>query len=253
MSQKRGLAVFFGCAIALAVAYVATYPRFHPQPAAAAAVANAPALASAALALTSELPALPASGPLSWARLTPQQRVALAPFENQWDSFSDARKRKWLKIAARFSKMTPEAQKRLQERMAEWARMTPEERRVARENYQVSKDLPEQAREKAWKAYQQLSPEQKEKLAAAERRRRPTVVSAPPTGKSDRDISRLVNAHDRHPASAPVAMNAAPPAVPASAPAAPAPASTLVIPGIIAPVTPTPVSPSEAPSIFNGS
>jgi hypothetical protein len=247
VSQKRGLAVFFGSVIALVIAYAATYPRFHPQPA-AVAVASAPALASAALALTNEFPALPSQSPLSWARLSPAQRVALAPFENQWDAFSDARKRKWLKIAARFSKLSPDAQKRLHERMAEWVTMTPEERRVARENYQASKDLPAQAREKAWKAYQQLPEEQKEKLALAERRRKPTVVSAPPTGKTDRDINRLVNAHDR-PASAP---GATPPSL-ASAPAsAPAPAS--VTPGAtVVPATPIPVSPSEAPSIFNGS
>nr|WP_156530049.1 DUF3106 domain-containing protein [Burkholderia thailandensis] len=243
------MAVFFGCVIALVVAYAATYPRFHPQPAAVTA-ASAPAIAPAASALSTDFPPLPPSSPLSWARLTPQQHIALAPFANQWDSFSDERKRKWLKIAARFPKMSPEAQKRLQERMTEWVRMTPEQRRVARENYLVSKDLSAQAREKAWKAYQQLSPEQKEKLAAAERRRRPTVVSAPPTGKTDRDINRLVNAHGRHPASAPAA-SIAPPA--ASAPAAaPVPASPATTGAATLPA-PTPVSPSEAPSLFNGS
>ncbi|AOJ69490.1 MULTISPECIES: DUF3106 domain-containing protein [Burkholderia] len=250
MSQKRGLAVFFGCVIALVVAYAATYPRFHPQPAAVAA-ASAPAIASAASALSTDFPPLPPSSPLSWARLTPQQHVALAPFANQWDSFSDERKRKWLKIAARFPKMSPEAQKRLQERMTEWVRMTPEQRRVARENYLVSKDLlSAQAREKAWTAYQQLSPEQKEKLAAAERRRRPTVVSAPPTGKTDRDINRLVNAHDRHPASA-SAASTAPPA--ASGPAATPAAASTTTGAVTPPAAPTPVSPSEAPSLFNGS
>ncbi|POM22017.1 hypothetical protein CSX04_03472 [Burkholderia cepacia] len=78
MSQKRGLAVFFGCVIAIAVSYVATYPRFHPAPATPTAAANSPAApASAATGLTTELPPLPlplpaASGPLSWARLTPR-------------------------------------------------------------------------------------------------------------------------------------------------------------------------------------
>ncbi|MBN3793309.1 DUF3106 domain-containing protein, partial [Burkholderia sp. Ac-20353] len=200
MSQKHGLAVFFGCVIAIAVAYVATYSRFHPEPAAVAAATGAPAIASAAIALTTDLAPLPAAnGPLSWARLSPAQHVALAPFASQWDSFSDARKRKWLKIAARFPKMTPDAQKRLQERMTEWVGMTPDERRVARENYQVAKGLSAQARERAWKAYQQLPEEQKERLAAAERRRRPSVVSAPPAGKGDRDVRRLVNTHE-HPA-----------------------------------------------------
>jgi len=243
VSQKRGLAVFFGCVIAVAVAYAATYSRFHPQPATTTATAStpAPALVSADAALTADLTQLPATGggPMSWARLTPAQRVALAPFADQWDAFSDARKRKWLKIAARFPKMTLNEQKRLQERMAEWARMTPEQRRVARENYQVAKDLSAQARERAWNAYQQLPAEQKERLAAAERRRRPTVVSAPPTGKADRDISRLVNAHDR-PGSATA------PAQPTSnAAAAPAAASPAAVP----PPAPLP----GTSSMFNGS
>ncbi|KVP56129.1 DUF3106 domain-containing protein [Burkholderia ubonensis] len=251
MSQKRGLAVFFGCVIAIAVAYVATYPRFHPQPEAVAVATNAPALASAAIALTADLAPLPAAaGPLSWARLTPAQHAALAPFADQWDSFSDARKRKWLKIAARYPKMTPDAQKRLQERMAEWVRMTPEQRRVARENYQTTKDLSAQARERAWKAYQQLPAEQKERLAAAERRRRPTVVSAPPTGKGDRDVRRLVNAHE-HPASGASVVLPAPPA-PSSAAAPPVVASAT---SGAAPTTaaPAPVSPADAPSLFKGS
>ncbi|KAB0630855.1 DUF3106 domain-containing protein, partial [Burkholderia territorii] len=159
---------------------------------------------SAAAGQTTELVPLPlplpaANGPLSWARLTPAQRAALAPFADQWDGFSDARKRKWLKIASRFAKLTPDEQKHLQDRMSEWARMTPEQRRVARENYQSAKELSAQARERAWKAYQQLPEEQKQRLAATERRRRPSVVSAPPA-VADRDVRRLVNSHE-HPAS----------------------------------------------------
>ncbi|MGS0895497.1 DUF3106 domain-containing protein [Burkholderia stagnalis] len=252
MSQKRGLAVFFGCVIAIAVAYVATYPRFHPAPEAAAPAANSapgvPAAASAAVAPINELAPLPlpaAAGPLSWARLTPAQHTALAPFADQWDGFSDARKRKWLKIAARFPKMTPDVQKRLQERMTEWARMTPEQRRVARENYQSAKELSAQARERAWKAYQQLPDDQKARLAAAERRRRPSVVSAPPT-VADRDVRRLVNAHD-HSASSPAAVPA-----PAST-GAPAPVPASAAAGAATAPTVTPVSPADAPSLFKGS
>ena len=248
MNQKRGLAVFFGCMIAIAVTYAATYSRFHPQPAAIAAATNgAPVLGSAAIALTADLASLPAAGgPLSWARLTTAQHVALAPFADQWDAFSDARKRKWLKIAARFPKMTPDAQNRLHERMTEWVGMTPEQRRVARENYQVAKDLSAQARERAWRAYQQLPAEQKERLAAAERRRRPTVVSAPPSGKADRDVSRLVNAHN-HPAG--TTKTAA--GQPASGSVAAPPAVASSTAG--APAAPTPASPADTSSLFKGS
>ncbi|KFG94023.1 membrane protein [Burkholderia paludis] len=251
MSQKRGLAVFFGCVIAIAVSYVATYSRFHPPPATTAVAANSPATpASAATGLTTELPPLPlpaATGPLSWARLTPAQHAALAPFADQWDGFSDARKRKWLKIASRFSKLTPDDQKRLQERMTEWAKMTPEQRRVARENYQSAKELSAQARERAWKAYQQLPEEQKERLAAAERRRRPSVVSAPPT-VADRDVRRLVNSHE-HPASGAAAVPA-----PASAGAAAQPVPASATSGAASvPAAVSPVSPADAPSLFKGS
>ena len=39
MSYKRGLAVVIGCVVAAVVSYVATYPRFHPEPAGETAAA----------------------------------------------------------------------------------------------------------------------------------------------------------------------------------------------------------------------
>ncbi|MBP0595215.1 DUF3106 domain-containing protein [Paraburkholderia sp. LEh10] len=256
MSYKRGLAVVSGCVIAALVSFAATYPRFYPTPAPAAApVGSAPAKAAAAPALTVDLPGLPSStSPLAWAKLTNAEHVALAPFASQWDSFSDERKRKWLKIASRYPKMTPEAQKILHERMTEWVHMTPEQRRVARENYQVSKELPREARQNAWKAYQQLPEEQKQKLAQSEHKRRPTVVSAPPTGKTEiKDINRLVNGKDRL-ASVPVPPPTAGASAGVSGGTAPAPgAPGIPATGSFVPATPTPVAPSDAPSIFNGS
>jgi len=252
VSYKRGLAVVFGCAIAALVSFAATYPRFYPSPStvsAPAAGGNATAKVPAPT-LAVDLPSLSDSNsPLAWARLSAAEHVALAPFAGEWDSFSDERKRKWIKIASRYPKLSPDAQKRLHDRMTEWVRMTPDQRRVARENYQVSKELPRETRQNAWKAYQQLPEEQKERLAASERKRRPSVVSAPPSGKTEiKGLDRLVNARD-HGASGAAAASAA-----AAAPL-PSPAATPAIPaaGSFVPATPLPVSPSEAPSIFNGS
>jgi hypothetical protein len=93
--------------------------------------------------------------------------------------------------------MSPEAQKRLHDRMSEWVRMTPEQRRTARENYQLSKQVPVEQRENAWNEYQQLPDDQKKTLAAAEKRnRRPTVVTAPPTGGKPelKDLNRSLHA-----------------------------------------------------------
>ncbi|RFU43818.1 DUF3106 domain-containing protein [Paraburkholderia sp. DHOC27] len=250
MSYKRGLAVVSGCAIAALVSFAATYPRFYPNPVSAPAVnagPGTPAKLAAPVAGT-DVPGTPVS-PLSWARLTDAQRVALAPFAAQWDTFSDERKRRWIKIASRYSKMTLEQQKGLHERMTEWVHLTPDQRRVARENYQVSKELPREARQKAWKAYQQLPEEQKERLAATERKRRPTVVSAPPSGKTElKDINRLVNARD-HGASGVVAAAETASTPGAAMPVAPAvPSAASVVPA-----TPIPVSPHDAPSLYKGS
>jgi uncharacterized protein DUF3106 len=273
VNYKRGLAVVSGCVIAAVVAFAATYPRFHP-PTPAHTAAGTPASATPAAskpvapALAVEIPGLQNNSPLAWARLTNAERIALAPFAAQWDSFSDERKRKWLKIAARYPKMSAEAQKRLHEQMAEWVKMTPEQRRIARENYQISKGLSRETRQNAWKAYQLLPEEQKERLAASEHKRRPTVVSAPPSGKSElKDINRLVNGKER-PASgaagkpspgasgvsggpgnsgAPAALASA--AVAASQPGMPAIPSA----ASFVPATPTPVSPADAPAAFHGS
>jgi hypothetical protein len=248
VSYKRGLAVVFGCAIAALVSFAATYPRFYPSASTVAAPAAAAPAKVAAPALGVDLPGLPSTSPLSWSRLTNAERVTLAPFASVWDTFSDERKRKWIKIASRYSKLTPEQQKGLQDRMTEWVRLTPEQRRVARENYQVSKEVSREARQKAWKAYQQLPEEQKERLAASERKHRPTVVSAPPSGRTElKDIERLVNARE-HTASG-VLATASASGTGAALPVAPAvPASATV-----APTIPLPVTPREAPSIYNGS
>ncbi|TDV12122.1 DUF3106 domain-containing protein [Paraburkholderia caballeronis] len=239
MSYKRGLAVVIGCVVAAAVSLAATWPRFHPAaPAGAIVSAGVPAKAPPGPSIVADFGPLPnRDNPLSWARLTDSQRAALAPFATEWDQFSDQRRRKWLRIASRYPKMSADAQKRLHERMTEWVLMTPEQRRVARENYQVSKDLPAQARKKAWTAYQQLSDEQKARLAASERRRRPTVVSVPPTGKSEmRDIDRLVNERER------AAAQHAPGGASTPNAAASTPAT-----GSVAPATPAPVTPILLP------
>ncbi|WP_322043020.1 DUF3106 domain-containing protein [Paraburkholderia sp. J67] len=275
MSYKRGLAVVIGCVVTALVSYAATYPRFHPEPSAPDTAAAAAPVQGQASASDAAAPAVlaPAPGndnadnPLSWARLTDVQRTALAPFASEWDTFSDARKRKWLRIAARYPKMTPDLQKRLQDRMTEWVRMTPEQRRVARENYQVSKELPPQARQRAWKAYQALSEDQKEKLAASERKRR-TVVSAPPSGnKSEiRDIERLVNEREHRARARTAAGASVPPGAPAPAapgqpgtsgqlaePPATAMSASIPAAGSFEPAIPIPVSPAEAPAAFKGS
>ena len=109
-------------------------------------------------------PPIESTGP-SWQALSSQQRATLAPLQNDWASIDGPRKTKWLDIAARYPKLPPSEQERLQARMTEWARMTPSERGRARLNYQEAKQLPNRERQDKWQAYQALPEDQRKALA----------------------------------------------------------------------------------------
>ena len=118
----------------------------------------------------------------AWHTLTPRQQNILHPLRPEWNNLSDLNRSKWLKIAERYPKLKKDQQQRLQERMRDWVALTPQQRRIARENYQISKQLSAEKKAEAWQDYQQLSDEQKRKLAAAGRATKPsTAVSALPS------------------------------------------------------------------------
>ena len=120
-----------------------------------------------------------------WTELNPAQQQALAPLAADWDRLDGARKKKWIELTKRYASLTPEQQARMQERMREWIKLTPEERRVARESYSRAKKLEPDQKSAQWQEYQQLSDEQKKKLAdeAVARKR---VTNLPPAA-SDKD------------------------------------------------------------------
>jgi hypothetical protein len=127
---------------------------------------SAPAMISPPASQNS-VPGASASNRLAWRNLSAQQQQALAPLASEWDSMENPRRQKWLQIAGRFSKMKPEEQQRTQENMREWVKLTPEQRRIVRENHARANKLNASQKSAAWKQYQQLSAEQKKKLAAA--------------------------------------------------------------------------------------
>ncbi|SOY57427.1 DUF3106 domain-containing protein [Cupriavidus taiwanensis] len=210
-------------------------------------------------------PAQPVSARPAWADLSPVNQRILAPLQPLWDSMPELNRHKWLRIAARYPKYSPAEQARLQARMAEWVRMTPQQRRLARENYQITRSLPTQKKAEAWDKYQQLSEEQKKKLAAADHvPRRPGAVSALPSGKrlpSDtgrqlRHEHKTGTGHGGHPTGTPASEVAAQPATAAaaagSAPAVATPAATpptpasAALPAAAAPASAAAHAPTEA-------
>lgn len=118
-------------------------------------------------------------GGAEWSRLTPAQRSVLAPLQDNWSSFGAEQRQRWLGFASRYPKMSPDEQRRVQERMADWSRTTPQERGRARAQFQESRRMDPEDRQARWEAYQALPPEQRQKLAeqaeprqtAADRRR----------------------------------------------------------------------------------
>lgn len=100
-----------------------------------------------------------------WTELTPGQQTVLAPIEKTWDDNDAVRKRKWVELAARYPKMSAEEQANAQKRMADWARMSPSERRATRQNFQAAQKVDAEKRAAKWEAYQALPEEERRKLA----------------------------------------------------------------------------------------
>lgn len=117
---------------------------------------------------------------LDWQNLSPLQQAVLASLEADWNSFTNASKIKWLKVANRYPTMSSAEQERLQSRMAAWAKLPQKDRRLARDNYLSSLQFPPEQKAAAWEAYQQLSEEEKQKLAQQEQSRKKTgAVTSP--------------------------------------------------------------------------
>lgn len=126
------------------------------------------AFVAAALLAAAAVAAPEAGGP-TWSQLSSAQRNALKPLEREWGGMDGPRKQKWIEVTARFDKMSPEEQARVHERMADWAKLSPQQRGQARLNYQGAKQLPTEERQARWQAYQDLPEDQRKQLAATAR------------------------------------------------------------------------------------
>jgi len=96
-----------------------------------------------------------------WSELKPQQQQILEPLSSEWDKMDAVSRQRWLKIAGRFSKATPEELQRIHARMQEWLKLTPEQRRIVRENSVRAKKLNPAQKSAKWQQYQNLPEDQK--------------------------------------------------------------------------------------------
>ena len=103
----------------------------------------------------------------AWNELTPTEQTALRPLAANWNSVDEAQKRKWLAVSKNFHGMAPAEQARLHSRMSEWAALSPKQRTQARLNFAATTKVPADEKLSKWQAYQALTPEERNKLAAS--------------------------------------------------------------------------------------
>ncbi|GEM_PF-937472 len=116
----------------------------------------------------------------NWVNLNAAQQQILAPLESDWSSMTIESRQKWVKLANIYPKIGIAEQERLQTRMLEWSKLSQKDRRLARENYLSSLKFPNDKKNEAWQAYQQLPDEEKQKLAARENsQKKPSTATSP--------------------------------------------------------------------------
>jgi hypothetical protein len=231
-------------ALAGAAAWAVAQQAGSPAPAKPAVVPQATPGAAAAHPAPAKVSR--ADKPL-WRDLTPAQRAALDPLSAEWDQMNTVRKQKWLEMANKFATMKPEEQQRVHERMREWVRLTPAQRKLARDTYAQTKKLPPEQKTATWQSYQQLPEEQKQKLAEAAAARKHGATAAVP---NQHGPSLHKGATACPAGTVKNKVSATPPCVPAPAPVTGVPAGTAAQATPVAPAAaaPTPSTTPQAPA-----
>lgn len=101
-----------------------------------------------------------------WVDLTPAQQKALSPLAASWNGLSEGHKRKWIVLAQNFTALSEGEKEKMHARMGEWAALSVQQRNQARQNFAATTRLGPDDKKAQWEAYQALSDEEKERLAA---------------------------------------------------------------------------------------
>ena len=116
---------------------------------------------------------------MTWSELSADQQAALKPLQTVWPTLGEAHQRKWIALSRTYPKMPAPEQARLHSRMTEWAALSPRQRSEARLNFAETKQHSLDEKRAKWQAYQALSPEEKQKLAAKAKTSKPVAGAAP--------------------------------------------------------------------------
>jgi hypothetical protein len=145
-------------------------------------------------------PVAASTGQPAWKDLNAEQRLALAPLQGVWAELATDSKRKWMLMSKNFTQMSTDEQGKLQSRMKAWAALPRNERIEARQNFVATQNISSELKSQQWEAYQQLSPEEKQKLAAkapAVRVQPGVAVSKPSQGDKLADVPVIQHPYEQ--------------------------------------------------------
>ena len=76
---------------------------------------------------------------MPWESLSPQEQQVLKPFEPQWATFPEARKKRLLAGAERWMNATPEQRQIMKQRFGAWKDLPEEKKQLLRQKFQEFK------------------------------------------------------------------------------------------------------------------
>lgn len=83
----------------------------------------------------------------TWQSLSVSQQQALQPLAQQWAQLPEKQQHSLLHIANRYPTLSPTEKQRFQKNLIAWSKLTPEQRKIAREKYRaLSKNHHEKSR-----------------------------------------------------------------------------------------------------------
>lgn len=193
--------VLLGLVVLVALVWALWAWRTPSQPSAAPKALPA-ATSAAAAGVPVATPSVATPGQPAWKDLNAEQRLALAPLQGVWAELATESKRKWMVMSKNFTQMSSDEQGKLQSRMKAWAALPRSERIEARANFVATQKIAPELKSQQWEAYQQLSAEEKQKLAAKAPvvRTQPGVaVSKPTQGDKLADVPVIQHAQEQAP------------------------------------------------------
>ncbi len=183
MKSTAVAAIAFAAALLLALTLGAGWivPQVLQAPSALAmtVVAQAPPVFSDAPRSNLSQRRKLAAGP-GWNELSSAQQRILRPLEERWPFMGEVQKRRWIVLASTFDTLPAPEQLKLRDRMESWASLSAQQRSQARLNYAITNRMAPKDKWAQWEAYQALSAEQKQALAAKAAAAKPAGAGAAP-------------------------------------------------------------------------